>query len=330
MNTPLPASPSLSVEPLCAFDIFQGGRAQALSLEDIEQSPSPDVIYRWVHLDLVHDNVAAWIKSHVDDTVASTLTLEDTRPRSTKHDDGVLLNLRGVNLNPASDPEDMVSIRLWVEEKKIISVRVRRLTAIVSLREQMDKGIAPVTPGAFITTLAASLTERMDPVISALADKVDELEETSLEAPQGLRTNLAAMRRTVIMLRRYIAPQREALGRLSQDAKTLLDNDDHILLRETVDRITRMVEELDAVRERSAILYDQLSDQRAEEMNRNMLILSVVAAVFLPLGFLTGLLGVNIGGIPGADNKAAFAMFCLMLTVIAGALLWWFHKKKWI
>ncbi|MFC7290105.1 zinc transporter ZntB [Hirschia litorea] len=319
-----------AVEPIYAFDVHKDGRVEKLTSLQVVEPHNPDIAYRWVHLDLAHGGTREWIRHHVDDVVARSLTLEDTRPRSARHDDGILLNLRGVNLNPESNPEDMVSIRMWVEKNLVVSVRLRRLMAVVGIREAVESGNPPRTVGCFITDLAAALTERMDPVIGGLSDKVDEMEEMSLVEPEGLRTSLAKLRRTTIMLRRHIGPQREALSKLTSDGLSILDEAQQITLRETLDRITRMVEELDAVRERSAILYDQLSDQRGEEMNRNMLVLSVVAAIFLPLGFLTGLLGVNIGGIPGADNPFAFAAFCVLLAVISLGLMLWFRKKNWI
>lgn len=318
------------VDPLYAFDVLKDGTVLNLSDGDVSFSDNADLAYRWVHLDLAHEGTLPWLSANVDEIAAHSLTLEDTRPRAVLHNDGILLNLRGVNLNPAADPEDMVSIRLWIEEKLIVSVRSRRLMAVVGIREAFESGNPPLTVGDFLSEVSSSLISRMDPVIGSLSDRVDELEEISLEKTDGLRGSLADLRRTTIMLRRYIGPQREALSYLSSMASKFFDEQQKMILREVVDRITRMVEEMDAVRERSAILYDQLSDQRAEEMNRNMLILSVVAAIFLPLGFLTGLLGVNIAGIPGANYPPAFGLFSGILVLISVMLLLWFRKKKWI
>jgi len=231
----------------------------------------------------------------------------------------------------------MVSIRLWITHTSIISVRRRKLAAVVDLREAIERGESPATVGAFVTCLTDGLTARMNMVISDLSDQVDALEEASLDAENGLRTRLANVRRTTIVLRRYIGPQRDALAQLIIEGRKmhgetppLFSTDDQVRLRETVDQISRMIEEMDAIRERCAILHDQLTDQRAEDMNRNMMILSVVAAVFLPLGFLTGLLGVNIGGVPGTDYSSAFAIFCAAILVMTGALVWWFYKKGWL
>ena len=91
----------------------------------------------------------------------------------------------------------------------------------------------------------------------------------------------------------------------------------------------RYVEELDAIRERAQIVKDELANMIADRLNKNTYILSVIAAIFLPLGFLTGLLGVNIGGIPGVNSPIAFAVFCLLLTILVAVQVIIFRKLKW-
>ena len=60
-----------------------------------------------------------------------------------------------------------------------------------------------------------------------------------------------------------------------------------------------------------------------------MYVLSIVAAMFLPLGFLTGLLGTNLGGIPGAQSPVGFLAFTFLMVVIIGLQLWFFTRKHW-
>ena len=74
---------------------------------------------------------------------------------------------------------------------------------------------------------------------------------------------------------------------------------------------------------------DYLS-QLANEQNRRMYVLSVVAAVFLPLSFLTGLLGMNVGGIPGTEDPYAFLESIAGMVVLGIVLLVFFRWKNWI
>ena len=64
-------------------------------------------------------------------------------------------------------------------------------------------------------------------------------------------------------------------------------------------------------------------------MNKNMYVLSVISAIFLPLGFLTGLFGINIGGIPGVEDPNAFWVFSGILVVIVSLQIWIFKKLGW-
>lgn len=314
--------------PIHAFDFAADGAVSPC--RDIDAPLAESLAYRWVHFDLAEPGVGKWIASQTDTLVAQALTRQDTRPRIAVEEDGLILILRGVNLNPDADPEDMVSLRLWVSERLVISTRIRKLMAVASLAESFADGRGPDSPGALVTALASGLTQRMAPVMAGLADQAAGLEERSVDRPSGLRGELAELRRTTIALRRYVAPQREALARIYQESHPLFDVDARSSLRETADQITRLVEELDAVRDRSAILNDQLADARAEEMNRAMLLLSVVAAIFLPLGFLTGLLGINVGGLPGATWPLAFAVVCGICVAVAGALTLLFRRKGWL
>jgi zinc transporter len=78
------------------------------------------------------------------------------------------------------------------------------------------------------------------------------------------------------------------------------------------------------------VVQEELSSRLSEKMDRTMYVLSIVAAIFLPLGFLTGLLGINVGGIPGADYSGSFMIFSLMLAVIVVMQIWLFKFKKWM
>ena len=100
-------------------------------------------------------------------------------------------------------------------------------------------------------------------------------------------------------------------------------------LREVSDKLMRHIEDIDAVRDRAAVTQEELMNRMSDQQNKRMYVLSIVAAIFMPLGFLTGLLGINVGGIPGTNNPAAFLLFLLFLCVVVGFQLVLFKFKKW-
>ena len=311
------------------FELDGRGGGREITLEEAVGAPSGEG-FLWVHLAMDDPVAREWVhgRSGLEERVVDALLAAETRPRVAAGDEGLLVILRGVNTNPGADPEDMVSIRIWLEEQRILTVRKRRLEAISDLRERIAPGQAPTRASALLVQLSDLLTQRMTPVMTGLEDAIDELEEESLTSGTGdLPGRLADVRRTVIALRRHLAPQREALARLHQEGIPLLDEEERLALREVASGVQRIVESLDASRERAAVLHEEVGHILTEETNRTIYLLSIVTAVFLPLGLLTGLLGINVGGIPGADSPWGFLTVVALLLGIGGLQLWWLRIK---
>ena len=287
----------------------------------------------WVPLDYSRSSHRDWLTqfSALDDIVIEALLAEDTRPRTTVIGKGLLIALRGVNLNPGADPEDMISVRIWIDENRIVTTRRRELLSINDIISQLETGEGPGSSADFVSLLADRLVWRMTDTIEGMEDKAAELEESMLEGGQAsLRFELASLRRQAITLRRYLSPQREALGRLVSEKVEWIDDEHRMRIREITDRLIRDMEDLDAVRERAAVSQEELLSRLSEQLNQRMYVLSIVAAIFLPLGFLTGLLGINVGGMPGADNPLAFWIFSGLLVFAVVTQLLVFRWKKWL
>jgi zinc transporter len=120
------------------------------------------------------------------------------------------------------------------------------------------------------------------------------------------------------------------MQQLQKDGRSLFDEDHTVHLRETADRITRIAEELDSIRDRATVLQDQVAGQRQETLNQRLLLLSLVSAFFLPLTFLTGLLGMNVQGIPYASEPWSFAVVVGVTVILGGAIIGFFKWQRWI
>ncbi len=316
---------------VAAYGLDGQGRGTELDWQGVSQWQDISG-FLWVHVDLMHPNAQRWLNEEagIDDVVAEALLAEDTRPRCSPMKNGMLVMLRGVNMNPGADPEDMVAIRLWIEERRVITSRKRRLLSIEDVRYAIEEGEGPTTPAELLVMLADRMVVRMSTVIDQIDEEVDSLENAVVESDNPrLRQDLTCLRTQVISLRRYLSPQREALARMSQERMRWLSDDDRIRMREIGDRVIRYVEDLDSVRDRAAVVQEELASRLAEQMNNRMYMLSLIAAVFLPLGFLTGLLGINVGGIPWAENPLGFDLVLFLLVVIVGLQVWVFKRKHW-
>lgn len=317
------------------YAFIRSAEGQWRSLEWPEvKSWQPGQGLLWVHLDATDPGTAKYLREYsgIDRLAQDALLEQETRPRTVASGDCLLTILRGVNLNPGADPNDLVSVRLWAEADRIISTRYRPIMAADTLRQEIEAGNGPGSTADLLVNLISRLVDRMASVIENLDDSVDELEERVLEAESRLmRTDLSQVRRTSITLRRYLAPEREALSRLYAEELSWLDKRNKARLRETTDRVIRYVEDLDSIRERAAVVQDELMNRLSDHMNRNMYLLTIVATVMLPLGFLTGLLGINVDGIPGASNTPwAFTIVCAGLAAVVAIEVWLFKRFGWL
>ncbi len=308
------------------------GGGRKLTWEELQRGSSGKGIL-WLHLDATDPAAVQWLteKSGLDAISVAALLEEETRPRVVGAKEALLVILRGVNCNPGADPDDMVALRMWVEEHRVISLRRRRILAMQDMDQKILTGKGPGSTGELLAMASNSIIDRMGDVISDIDDRVDDLEESVLtEQSHELRPKLAAVRRQVISLRRYISPQRDVMARIQHERIPWIGEMHRLQLRETAERTARFVEDLDAARDRAAITQEELNSRLAEQMNRTMYVLSIVAAIFLPLGLLTGLLGINVGGIPGAENPSAFIAVCVFLVALAAVQFWAFRRMRWV
>ncbi|MFT6986244.1 MAG: zinc transporter [Psychromonas sp.] len=286
----------------------------------------------WLHFDYSEDESQEWIKNHsgLNEIAVDTLLTEDSRPHVLRRGSNLLLALRGVNLNPASDLDDMVSLRLWTNGKRLISTRKRVLLSTEDLLASLNEGSGP-------NNIASLLTDWVDRIVRRMSDTVDKLEDDLLEIeeqlftsePSATRSALLQLRKQSIGIRRYIAPQREALNRLIGEPISWLNELNGLQLRSIADRQIRHIEDIDAVREQAGMVKEELNSNIAEQMNRRSYVLTIVAAIFLPLGFFTGLMGINVGGMPGVEYNPAFWIVVAMCLGITAILMGLFYWKRW-
>lgn len=287
----------------------------------------------WVHFDYSEDESQRWITncSGLNETAIDTLLTEDSRPHVLSRGGNLMLALRGVNLNPESDLDDMVSLRLWSNGKRLISTRKRILLSTEDLLASLSEGSGPNNIGSLLSDWIDSIVRRMSDTVDKLEDDLLEIEEQLFSNdPSVTRSALLQLRKQSIGIRRYIAPQREALNRLIGEPLSWLDELNGLQLRSIADRQIRHIEDIDAIREQAGMIKDELNSNIAEQMNKRSYVLTIVAAIFLPLGFFTGLMGINVAGMPGVEYSQAFWIVVAICFGITGMLLGIFYRKRWL
>ncbi len=325
---------SFDAEGLITAWSFDGkGAATRIGWPEILADPQPKEGFRWLHFNFIEGAPQEWLKhkSGIDPSALEAIEESEARPRCVFLADGALLSLRGINLQRNSLPEELITAHMWVDPRQVITVRHEPLSAFADFEDMLDRGRCPRSQGEFVAELAMRFVDRLDAVVTNLIDQADELEDQVPTAQNSeLLPRISVLRRVAIKLRRHIAPQREALNHFSLEDDDWLGPRDRNRLRDAADRVTRFAEELDSVRERAAVIRDQMVDRRAEQMNQSMLVLAVVTVVFAPLTLISGMFGMNVGGIPGEGDGEGFWIVSVILVLLGLFFLWAFRRLRWI
>jgi zinc transporter len=304
------------------------GQAEAI---DLDRAMAEQCQLVWVHLPQIDAETIAWLHdvAQLDDYIVDALTATETRPRCEAIGHGAFLNLRGRSHDPLDSSDLLASVRIWAVKGRCYSVTRKPMIAVGVVKEEVAKGEIR-DPGDLITAFAAAITNDLDPDVADLGDQLDDCEER-LDPNHvfDLRRTVSKVRVAAITYRRFLSPQRAALEKLASLSGDWLGDDDRLHIAAAADRAARMAEELESIRERSALMHETLSDLRAEQIDSRSLVISIVAMVFLPLTFLTGLYGMNVEGLPFAKEPWAFDMIAGMCIAISVGVIGWFLRKHW-
>lgn len=308
------------------------GAGGGVEYTDINNPPIAKAGY-WLNFDANHPDAIAAVRAAAPDMDESSLEAifdSEARPRTLVLEAGMLIILRGINHNDGEEPEDMIALRMWITDERIISLRYRKSKTLMQVANSLDKNKGPKTIGDIFTTMTSTLFNYIERSIDKLDEKIDLLESQVVDGPgRQLRLDIAEVRKSAILLKRYLAPQKEAINQLRFAEANWLSVNNLRRVQEAQDTLLRVMEDLDSIRERAQVVKDELVNALSDRLNRNLYVLSVITAIFLPLGFLTGLFGINIGGMPGVDNGTAFSIFVTGLAVIVVIQIVLFKIFKW-
>jgi len=293
---------------------------------------TPDQIL-WLHLDRARPGLEAWLREQhgMTEPTAGLLVSDMSRPRAFREGDALVATLRDLNFNPGATPEDMIAMQLWSDGSRVLTLRRAPQQSPHELRDLFDRGAGPRDAGAMITLIAELMIDHLSGAVIDINATIDRLEENTEDLTMAVRAReIAAIRRNCLALQRHISPQHEALQQISRDAPEWFEPHDRREIAESIARLRRHLDDINISKESAVVLQDELR-ARAQAVGQNATYkLGVMAGVFLPLTFFTGLLGSNVSGIPWHAEPWAFwgvIGACLLITL---GILAIFRSQRWL
>ncbi|MGI8943651.1 MAG: CorA family divalent cation transporter [Qipengyuania sp.] len=287
----------------------------------------------WLHLCRQRAGVQDWLETElsIPEPSAQLLTSDQTRPRAFAEGGALVATLRDLNFNPGSEPEDMISMQLWSDGRRIVTLRRAPQQSPNEVRDQIEAGRGPRDAGAMVTGIVELMMDHLSLAITEINDTIDRLEAD--EGVRGLKDRageIADIRRDCLALQRHLSPQHEALEQIGREAPPWFEAHDRREIVESIARLRRHLDDINISKESALVLQDELRSRAQAVGQEATYKLGVMAGVFLPLTFFTGLLGSNVAGIPWANEPWAFFGVIGGCVLIALGLVAVFWRLRWI
>jgi zinc transporter len=275
-----------------------------------------------------------WLAAQIGADSTELLCGERAQPRFSIVDDKAIVHLavpREVAEHGSSADGERQVMALWIEARRVIAVHEVKSLDIVSLDKWAASRHAPLSPIDVVARLGLRSADRIEPLIERIGDQLDRIEQGIFtEAASAARQKLSATRRTIIGLRRLIWPPRDALDTLEIEDLSFITARDRTRLREATGRLERLGAELQSLSERAVLVHEQILDYRAEQMNRIILVLTAVTVILMPMTVISGILGMNVAGIPFAGEPWAFWIVLVLMGGIGFGLYLFMRLRKWL
>lgn len=321
--------------PLLFGRVLDGrGGARVVGWKEAQRwKPGVEGEVLWIHLLRTHPGMQEWLETHcaIPEPTAELLTSDANRPRAFREGQTLVATLRGINFNPGAAPEDMLSLQLWSDGSRVVTLRRAPLQTPRLVADDLDAGSGPHDAGALVTALTEHLIDRMSHAIVDMNAMIDDLEdETADTYTDQTLDKIAMIRRQSLALKRHMSPQHEALTAIANGAPGWFEDHDRREIAESIARLRRYLDDLDISKESAVVLQDDIRARAAANSQRTQYVLAVVAGVFLPLTFITGLLGINVGDIPlSAQGSHGFWIIVGICAAILGVEIALLRRLKW-
>ena len=283
----------------------------------------------WLHFNLADARAAHWIAAceAIPPEARELLLDHDEMTRQEIAESGLALVIGDLNHEFDGDPEDFGKLRLYIDAHVLITGRRHPLKAVDQLRREVSAGLEVASTIDLLARMIEVLAITFQRVVKEHADIVEDAEDQILAGnvrDQG--SELGRVRRLLARLRRHVNGERHALAQSLARAHRWAGSIDITELRYAAERLDATAQDLELVQERARLLQEEIAGRLGEATNRNLYLLSVLTTVLLPINLITGIFGMNTGGLPWSSSSSGFwhAVICMLIGI---AISLWFLRR---
>ncbi|UCE24419.1 MAG: magnesium/cobalt transporter CorA [Candidatus Zixiibacteriota bacterium] len=324
------------------YDQTEFREMKAKSVEDCFPFRDSSTI-TWINVTGLHDvEVIEKLGAHFN---LSSLVLEDIvntghRPKMEETESILFIMLK--MLYTKTENHDIISEHVGVVFGKnfVISFQEKPGDVLDVVRERIKRTVPRVrftTAGYLAYALIDAIVDHYFVVLESIGERVESLEEELISNPVSRHLDtIHSLKRELIYIRRAVWPLREVVGGLERTETDLISDDLSPYLRDLYEHTIQVIDTVETFRDMVSGLLDIYLSSVSNRMNEVMKVLTIIATIFIPLGFLAGVYGMNFDtsvspfNLPELGMRYGYPAFWLAVLIVGGGLFWFFRRKHWL
>jgi magnesium transporter len=273
------------------------------------------------------------------------LALEDIintghRPKLEESQDHVFVILKMIMAKENGNGIETEQVSLLIGSGHLITFQEREGDVLDPVRHRIRKTVPRVRftwPGYLAYAVMDTIVDHYFVVLESMSERIEQIEEELIQDPTPEKLeSIYAMKRQLIALRKSIWPLREVIGGLERLESPLVKPEVGPYLRDLYEHVIQIIDTVETMRDTVSGLLDMYMSSVSNRMNEVMKILTIIATIFIPLGFLAGVYGMNFDtsaspfNLPELGMRYGYLLFWAAVVAIGGGLIWYFKRKRWL
>jgi zinc transporter len=275
--------------------------------------------FLWLHFSLANAAALRWLHQNAELPEAFFHAMKDDlgSTRIERDEDALVATFKDILFEFTFDPEDVSTVSLCVQPHLLVSARRKPLRSIERLHEAVRGGEVFRSPADLLSHLLRDQANVLVDIIRQSTYRADIIEDKLLQSRIATsRSELGSLRRILVRLQRLLAPEPAALFRLLNKPPSWIGEEDVQDLREAAEEFAAAMADSLSLVERLKLIQEELAALVNEQNNRSLFVLTVVTVLALPINLVAGLFGMNVGGVPLAENGHGFWVVVFIVSAI--------------
>lgn len=304
-------------------------------IAEIRASKADDRTLLWIDVDDRGDDQINEVAKalELEPTIVRQLGRERRRPRIIRQPDRIAMTLIAVE----EDDTGALVLRdldLVAGRNLIVTVHDGPLAAVEEFQQQLsgERELGLLDAGAFLTGLIDSVLAGYLREVEAVEREIDKLDEIALRMDRGdddFLSMVVTLRHRIALLRRSLAPNREAVTPLVRPDFEVAKGDIVRPWPGLVDRLEQTISAVENARELLVGSFDIYLGRAAHRSNAVMKTLTIISAIALPAVVLAGVMGMNFH-LEFFDTPENFYIVLMLMALFASAILLIARWRHWV